>query len=410
MTILKKNKLYRTLAISTFFTKFGASMYNLVFIAFAANMESNKLAVGIANIVVLLPVLLTLFIGIKADETRQKAKWLINLGFLQALLFLLVALLTSSKTWAAFSTVCLINVISDLISDYRGGLELPIFQQNVKQEDLMEAHSFNQFIAYFCNICGQGFGVWILSISNDNFFLIASINALTFLFSAIILLKHKKFLTHPTVELQKQSLKKKILDTYYGLKEVFQESDKSSFNLMLLAILLINALGSGFSSIYNIYFLDKPLWSLSFSQSIFTIQVVTIIFSILGSLTPKDYFAKQSLTTIIFLDAVIIFAIAVNNTIFGNQFLSMSGLAFLFYLGGKINPKLNSMLMTFLPSDMLARSGGFLSLLFMLAMPIGSSLFTICSLLSIQIAWMLYSVISFIVLLLSYKLNKVARV
>lgn len=58
MNILKKNKLYRALAFSAFFNKFGASMYNLVFITFAASMEANKIAVGIANIVVLIPVFL----------------------------------------------------------------------------------------------------------------------------------------------------------------------------------------------------------------------------------------------------------------------------------------------------------------------------------------------------------------
>lgn len=406
MNILRKNKLYRTLAISAFFNKFGASMYNLVFIAFAANMETNKVAVGIANIVVLVPVLFTLLIGIKADETTQKAKWLIHLGFVQAILFLFVALLTSSTTWAAFSIVCLINVISDVISDYRGGLELPIFQHNVKQEELMEAHSFNQFISYICNICGQGFGVWILSISDDNFFIIALINSVTFLLSTVILLKQKDLLTHPTVQFEKQSLIKKIYGTYYGLKEVFQQSETSNFNLMLIAILLINALGSGFSSIYNIYFLEKPLWGLSFSQSIFMIQVITVVFSILGTLTPKDYFSKQSLSTIIFLDAGIISAIAINDALEGTQIISMLGLAFLFYLGGKINPKLNSMLMSLLPSDMLARSGSFLSLLFMLAMPVGSAIFTLFSLLNIQMAWLLYSVIALIVFLLSYKLHK----
>lgn len=276
----------------------------------------------------------------------------------------------------------------------------------------MEAHSFNQFISYICNIGGQAFGIWVLSISDDNFFIIALINSLTFLLSATILLRHKKILTHPTVELKKQSFVEQIKNTYSGLKEVFQQSKTSNFNLMLVTILLINALGSGFSSIYNIYFLEKPLWGLTFSQSIFMIQVIMIVFSILGTLTPKDYFAKQTLSTIILLDSAIIFAISINNALdlYFSQIISMIGLAFLFYLSGKINPKLNSMLMTSLPGDMLAKSGSFLSLLFMLAMPVGSTIFTLFSLVDIQITWLLYSITAFIVLGLSYKLNKVVKV
>lgn len=406
MNIIRKNKIFRVLAASSFFNKFGSSMYNLVFVAFASHMENNKLAVGIANIIVLIPVFFSIFIGIKADETKQKSKWLINLGFLQGFLFLVVAILTSSNTWAAFSIVCLINIISDIISDYRGGIQLPIFQHNVKQEELMEAHSFNQFLFYICNICGQGFGVWILSISNDNFFVVAFINALTFFLSAIILASHKYSLTHPKVVIEKKSILKQISDTYYGLREVFQSSETKSFNLMMFSILLLNALGTGFISIYNIYFLSNPIWGLSFSKSIFILQMIMIIFSIIGSLTPKDYFAKKSLSTIILIDAGVIFLIAINNSIFAKtQIFSMLGLAFLFYLGGKINPKLNSMLMSSLSSDMLAKSSGFLSLLFMLAMPIGSLIFTAFSLLSIQSAWLLYSLLSFIVFVISLKLN-----
>ena len=74
-------------------------------------------------------------------------------------------------------------------------------------------------------------------------------------------------------------------------------------------------------------------------------------------------------------------------------------------LRGEINPKINSLLMSSLPSELLARSGALLSLLFMLAMPIGNIIFTIFSLFAIQSAWLLYSICAFIVLLLTLKLT-----
>lgn len=130
-----------------------------------------------------------------------------------------------------------------------------------------------------------------------------------------------------------------------------------------------------------------------------------ILFSIIGTISPHDYFSKLRLTSIIFLDSIIIFAISLNNSLGGPQVLSMFGLAFLFYLSGKINPKINSLLMSSLPSELLARSGALLSLLFMLAMPIGNIIFTIFSLFAIQSAWLLYSICAFIVLLLTLKLT-----
>lgn len=405
MNILRENKSFRALAISAFFNKLGSSMYNLVFVSFAATMPNNKLAVGIANIIVLIPVFFTLFIGIKADETKLKRRWLILLGFVQSILFILVGLLTQTTTWLAFSIICLINIVSDIISDYRGGLELPIFQHTVKQENLIEAHSVNQFISYVCNFSGQALGVYVLTISNDNFGLVAVFNALSFFASSFILIKYKKFLLHTNVEIYQKSFVLKIKETYLGLKEVFQKSEKTNFTLMLLSILLINALGSGFSAIYYISFLKVPLFGLTFSQSVFILQIIMILFSIIGTISPHDYFSKLRLISIIFLDSIIIFAISLNNSLGGPQVLSMLGLAFLFYLSGKINPKINSLLMSSLPSELLARSGALLSLLFMLAMPIGNIIFTIFSLFAIQSAWLLYSICAFIVLLLTLKLT-----
>lgn len=405
MDLLRNNKAFQALALSAFFNKLGTSMFNLVFVAFAASMVDNKLAVGIANLIVLIPVFLTLFVGIKADETENKTPYLIYLGFIQTFIFILVAFLTQSTSWLAFSIVCLLNVTSDIIGDYRGGLELPIFQHVVPQENLMEAHSFNQFISYICNLAGQALGVYLLTLSDDNFYLVALLNAFAFLVSSLVLWGHRSLLTYPPIEVHKASFYTKVKETYSGLKEAFQKSETEYFGLMLICILLLNALGSALIAIYNIFFLEHPLWNLSFSQSIFCIQLIMVIFSFVGTLTPKDYFAKLPLVSIIFLDAISVSLIALNNSFNGPQIISLVGLAFIFFLGGKVNPKLNSLLMSSLPPEVLARSSSFLSLLFMLAMPLGTIFFTFISLVNLRWTWFLYLLVSLVILVLAQKLN-----
>ena len=391
MKVFQQNKIFRLLTMSNFLNKMGSSIYNLVFVAFAAAMPHSKFYVGLANIIVFIPVLFTFFIGIWADETKEKSKWLISLGFVQAAMFFLVAALTSNKTWFAFSIVCLMNICSDMISDYRSGLQMHIFQENVAEEDLFEAHSMNQVLSYTCNLAGQALGIWILTSSQENFALIASINALSFLLSSLILLKGKTSLTYPPAQVDDSSMLEKIKEVYRSLNEIFTESESVDFNRILLLILFINALGSAFTSIYNMHFLQHGLWNLSFGQSILVIQIIVICSSILGSLFSKDYFSKQSLTTILLWDSVVLTVIAGNNALGGSQILSLSGLAFIFYLAGKINPKLNTLLMSALPSEILARSGNFLSLLFMLAMPLGSTIFTIISYFSLSISWYIFA-------------------
>ena len=105
----------------------------------------------------------------KADRTKKKANWLIRIGYLQAILFILIALMTKIPGYLAFSIVCFLNIVSDCLSDYRGGLQLPIMQKNIPSEDLMEAYSFNQLLSMVCSISGQALGVWLLAISTIKF-------------------------------------------------------------------------------------------------------------------------------------------------------------------------------------------------------------------------------------------------
>lgn len=124
---------------------------------------------------------------------------MIRIGYLQAILFILIALMTKIPGYLAFSIVCFLNIVSDCLSDYRGGLQLPIMKKNIPDEDLMEAYSFNQLLSMVCSISGQALGVWLLAISHQNFALVASINAVILLSSTCLLIR--KQLTHdPVIE------------------------------------------------------------------------------------------------------------------------------------------------------------------------------------------------------------------
>ena len=300
MKLLTKNSLFRTISFSRLFNFLGASIYNLVFIVFAGSLPNAKLTVGAANLILLAPILFTIFAGIKADNTQNKAKWLISTGYLQAGLFLLVALLTQQKTILAFSTVCLINIISDIISDYRGSLQMPILQKNIPQDDLMEAYSFTQFLSITCSIVGQALGIFLLTISQQNFFLVASINALTFFLSETILQLNRKQLTHEPVldKPEKVPLKQQLSSLSQQAQLVFKDQGSGSLIQMLLVILAINANGAAIPAIFNISLLSQPFWNLSFGQSLLVVQISFVGGTILGSLTPNDYFAKRSINAI----------------------------------------------------------------------------------------------------------------
>ena len=59
-----------------------------------------------------------------------------------------------------------------MLSDFSNGLRMPIIQKYVRQEDLIEAYSFTQFISYICSFSGQALGIWLLTVSQQNFSLV----------------------------------------------------------------------------------------------------------------------------------------------------------------------------------------------------------------------------------------------
>ncbi|SND04938.1 major facilitator superfamily permease [Streptococcus pneumoniae] len=82
MKLLFRNQAYRILTLSRFFNAFGASIFNLVFIVYASTLPQASFAVAMANIVMILPTLFTVFAGIRADYTRARSNgWSIAVCF-----------------------------------------------------------------------------------------------------------------------------------------------------------------------------------------------------------------------------------------------------------------------------------------------------------------------------------------
>ena len=73
------------------------------------------------------------------------------------------------------------------------------------------------------------------------------------------------------------------------------------------------------------------------------------------------------------------------------------------YISGKINPKINSMLLSKLPPEVLAQTSNFLTMLFSFSIPLGSMLFTSLGLWNTGSAWLVFSLLGGVCLLLSLK-------
>lgn len=395
MKLLFRNPAYRILTLSRFFNAFGASIFNLVFIVYASTLSQASFAVAMANIVMLLPTLFTVFAGIRADYTRAKVKWMVYSGLFQAVLFFLAALVVQQASLFAFSSLCLINVISDIISDFAGGLRMPLIKEKVAEDDLMEAYSFSQFITYISAIGGQAFGVWLLALSVNNFSLVAGINACFFLVSATIL-----FLGKSKLSLSMSSADGENLTIYRNLRLVFLKSGQKNFGFMLFAVLLINSLGGALGGIYNIFFLSHSLLNFSYTEALFINQFCVLVAIIISSLTGNDYFGKQSLPRLMMWATVGLSLVGLAN-LFNQVVLGLLFLFFTLYVSGKVQPKISAMLMKNLAPEVLARTSNFLGLLFTLSIPVGTACFSLVAVWNIQLTWMLFVGLSLLAIFLT---------
>ncbi|TWT12009.1 MFS transporter [Streptococcus sp. sy004] len=411
MNLFLSHSLYRALSLSRVFSTLGAYIYNLVFVIYAASLPRPNLAIFLANMVPMIPILFTFWLGVKADRTDNKGRKMIVIGFVQALLFTVIALIINQGTYLVFSIICLLNVISDCLSDFASGLRLPILQEHVATDDLMEAYSFNQFLSYICQIAGQFLGVWLLTISNQSYALVAGVNAIFYLLSALILYSHRHNLTHQPVSTirEKIPLRQRLKDLYQMMEQIFQNSEQISFASLLLSILVLNALGGGLGSIYNFYLLKVSLFGLPYGQALILVQIIFLAGAILGSLTPKDYFAKQSLSFLLVLNSGLFILMGLSNLLNLPPILALLLLAFASYLLGKANPKLDALLMANIPSETLAQASNFLGLMFTLSLPLGIFVFSALALYQLWLTWLVFtgfSLVAFGLVLINRQVNK----
>ncbi|MHA6603476.1 MFS transporter [Aerococcus urinae] len=404
MHLLFKNRIYRYLTISRFFNSMGSALYNIVFIVYAANCFHSNLMVGLANIVMVIPSLFTVFVGIRADNTIDKKKFLILSGFIQAILFTFVALIINQATLLIFSIVSFVNISSDILSDYSNGLKMPLIQKYVNQNDLMEAYSFTQLITFICSLSGQALGVWLLTFSNNNFSQVAFINALSFLIAVGLLFPIVKEFDFNKVRKeshQSKALIKEIIPIFAQIKQIFNQSTGLNFVHLLVAVLLLNSLGGSTTAIYNIFLLKEELFNMSYSQSLLVVETVTVSGILLASLSPHDYFSQLAIAQLLRLTATTFILMGLANFLHFPLIVGLSFLEFAAYLAGKINPKINALLMSRVPSQFLARTSNFLSLLFTLSIPLGTAIYSLLATWNLTMTWLLFTSTGILVRLLS---------
>lgn len=397
MKLLVNNRFLRWSFLSSFLNQFGSAIYNLVFVVYVATTFESKSLVAVANSIMMVPIFFQIWLAQKADGTKNRQYPLLMLGWFQGLLYLLVAYLTGQVTIFAFVTVCLINILSDLLSAYQSFLLMPIFKNQVADEDLVSAYSLRNIISYVCSIGGQFFGIWLLTVSENNFALVATLNAVSFMLaSAVLLLVRENLALEASDRPSQAGFWQQLKETYQTAVEVMVKNAQMAFVPFLTSLILMNMLSSAVVPIMTVYYLDHSFFGLTYGQTLMLAQVSMIVGAIVGNATPNSWFKDKSMGFILKLAMVLTVGISLVG-LFDLPYVLIIGLmTLLAYLVGQLNPKMSAFEAKHVPEHQLAQVRSMTSMMVMIAIPLGTGLFSGLAAFSLLMTWLVFLVVAFV--------------
>ena len=381
------NRGYRAILNASLLSGIGDSLYNIVFIIYAATMPFKSLAVTLAAMATSVPTMLSLLTGSLADRTHAKTRHMVATRLGQMLLFLsLAVMILLPASFPLFLSLLLINIVSDSLGQYGNGLTLPLLHRLIPAKELNTALSFQSATSSTVQLVFQGLGASLIVLLNHNYALFGLLNALTFLLAAVTLVFRKKQLKQAEPPVTTGKSQPVIGNIRAVLK--FLAGNQFLFAVILFAM-LVNTLGSSVDGLMNITLVQEPdLWLRDFGTTVAIINVVFSVGLIFGALFAKD--GLQRLSTFKLLSLLMAAIVGLSSSFFLLHSI-MAALGFSFvtaYLMGKINPRLATVMMRQVPEQQRGTTAGVVNLAALIGMPVGQVIFfTIANLASAHVSW-----------------------
>lgn len=381
------NRGYRAILNASLLSGIGDSLYNIVFIIYAATMPFKSLAVTLAAMATSVPTMLSLLTGSLADRTHAKTRHMVATRLGQMLLFLsLAVMILLPASFPLFLSLLLINIVSDSLGQYGNGLTLPLLHRLIPAKELNTALSFQSATSSTVQLVFQGLGASLIVLLNHNYALFGLLNALTFLLAAVTLVFRKKQLKQAEPPVTTGKSQPVIGNIRAVLK--FLAGNQFLFAVILFAM-LVNTLSSSVDGLMNITLVQEPdLWLRDFGTTVAIINVVFSVGLIFGALFAKD--GLQRLSTFKLLSLLMAAIVGLSSSFFLLHSI-MAALGFSFvtaYLMGKINPRLATVMMRQVPEQQMGTTAGVVNLAALIGMPVGQVIFfTIANLASAHVSW-----------------------
>ncbi|MCS4487827.1 hypothetical protein [Streptococcus sciuri] len=353
-----KNPLFRNLLLSNSFSVLGKTLFDLVFIIYAATFPNPKLAVGIAGIVSSLPYVFSFIVGYLSDKTYNKYYYLLRTKLCQIILYLIFAVSTLfGKNIVLFIFIIFINIVSDIISAYNGYLTLSLNQRLVESDDLSYALGIQNGFYDSLSLVGQALGTFLLTLLAYNYFQFGLVNAAFFALSFIFALSLRSSLSHQEYKTKTVTVKGTIhgkiteffKDTIQNLKSLVKIKVIFKFVSLFLAM---NFVSSGLYSLMTMAFVSNSSLRIgNLALTLTIVEVVEVSSSIVGSLFPIKWYRNLKLEYNILAELVFTILLIISLGYISNIVMVLFSSLVMGYLGGISNPKITTLILKTVPKE-----------------------------------------------------------
>lgn len=394
MNLITKNTTFRSLFLCNIFNTLGGNLFTLAFLVYASTFPNSQFYLSLSAFLMVLPTLLNAFLGSLADWTKDKRRALFLTSWVQTALFVLVAILIEKRTLAVFIACVLINLLDELLTLYKSGLELPILQARLYENEIQPAFGLFQGSNSLIEIIGKPLGLALLALLSNSFANLALINAALYFLSGLVLLESRKFLAIPILPKKFHFSVKEVLGQ---IAQVFK-SEQNSALVLILNVLLINFALNGILALIELAMIKFNPFGHNYGFAITAFNLAFSFGVLLSSLLMKDFFRKKSLSFMLSLLGIMLAIFSVSLLKFG-----LLALILLFAAGycfAKINPKLTSLVFENAPKEELAAIRGGISTFFSSASALGVLTFVaLANIIGVENTFYLIAMISLITLL-----------
>ncbi|KID42351.1 MFS transporter [Fructilactobacillus fructivorans] len=400
MQVFKSNPLFRILTISQFFELVASSFFKIAIIVFASELTNNSLATTIAVLMTTIPALLQIILGYYADTLKNHFRFLCYSRIFQAGLFIgiFAVLFTFGITWITFLFTIMVLFFSDLIGGLSSLVTLPMIQEIVDPDKLVEARSLQTTMSSLINAIGQVVGVSALTLIHNQFDVLSLLIAGLFgLSSAILLFNKKQFSSMTTVKSTDVTEEKNPLTT---IKSNLQIALKiPSMLTIILLFTVINMFSGTIVGLLNVTLLKHHsmiIQNLGFTISLANgaLSIGVVIGAACAGMKLFNLLSLKKLGSILLLCISIFSGLLIIQT----PFIYQIGLLLIVGLmEGVLIPKVGAFVMRSVGSNTIGQVTGAMNTCVTASIPIGQLFFlSISNYISNTLSWVLMIIITLI--------------